>query len=213
MWQRLWCRWCPPLLLRFTQWRHPAAVHQGCQWTAKHIGAAKRLLQKYKAIVRASKQLPPVKHTVEHLIETTAPRPVASCYCPLDPERLFAAKVKFATMESQGIICRSKCSWSSPLHMVEKSNDSWQPCGYYRWLNLVTKRDMYPPPYMAGHLGPAGWQEGLQQAVSLQGVLPGPSGPAGRPQDGGHHPLWAVRVSEDALWAQECRAVLPALHG
>ena len=51
-------------------------------------------------------------------------------------------------MESQGIICRSKSSWSSPLHMVEKSDSSWQPCGDYRRLNLVTKRDMYPPPHM-----------------------------------------------------------------
>ena len=51
-------------------------------------------------------------------------------------------------MESQGIIRRSKSSWSSPLHMVEKSNGSWRPCGNYRQLNLVTKRDMYPPPHM-----------------------------------------------------------------
>ena len=51
-------------------------------------------------------------------------------------------------MESQGIICRSKSSWSSPLHMVEKSDGSWRPCDDYRRLNLVTKRDMYPPPHM-----------------------------------------------------------------
>ena len=48
-------------------------------------------------------------------------------------------------MESQGIIRRSKSSWSSPLHMVEKSDSSWLPCGNYRLLNLVTKRDMFPP--------------------------------------------------------------------
>ena len=32
--------------------------------------------------------------------------------------------------------------------MVEKSNGSWRPCGDYRWLNLVTKWDMYPLPHM-----------------------------------------------------------------
>ena len=32
--------------------------------------------------------------------------------------------------------------------MVEKSNGSWQPCGNYRQLNLVTKQDMYLPPHM-----------------------------------------------------------------
>ena len=51
-------------------------------------------------------------------------------------------------MESQGIIRHSKSSCSSPLHMVEKSDGSWQPCSDYRLLNLVTKRDMYPPPHM-----------------------------------------------------------------
>ena len=103
---------------------------------------------KYKAVVGASKRLPPVKHAVEHLIDTTAARPVASRYRRLDPERLAAAKTEIASMESQGIIRRSKSSWSSPLHMVEKSDGSWRPCGDYRRLNLVTKRDMYPPPHM-----------------------------------------------------------------
>ena len=51
-------------------------------------------------------------------------------------------------MDSRGIIRRSKSSWPSPLHMVEKSDGSWRPCSDYRWLNLVTKRDMYPPPHM-----------------------------------------------------------------
>ena len=46
---------------------------------------------KYKAVVRASKRLPPVKHAVEHLIETTAACPVASRYLRLYPERLAAA--------------------------------------------------------------------------------------------------------------------------
>ena len=32
--------------------------------------------------------------------------------------------------------------------MVEKFDGAWRPCGDYRRLNLVTKRDMYPPPHM-----------------------------------------------------------------
>ena len=61
---------------------------------------------------------------------------------------LAAAQLDFAAMESQGIIHHSKSSWSSPLHMVEKSDGTWQPCGDYRLLNLVTKQDMYLPLHM-----------------------------------------------------------------
>ena len=84
---------------------------------SRHVGAAKRLLMKYKAVVGASKQLTPVQRAVEHLIETTAARPVASCYRCLDLEWLAAAKAEFAAMESQGIIRRSRavghrrCTW------------------------------------------------------------------------------------------------------
>ena len=66
---------------------------------------------KYKAVVVASKRLSLVKHAVEHLIETTAAHPVASHYRRLDPEWLAAAKVEFASMESQEITRRSKSSW------------------------------------------------------------------------------------------------------
>ena len=51
---------------------------------------------KCKAVVGASKRLPLVKHTVEHLIETTVARPVASRYRRLAPERLAAAKAELA---------------------------------------------------------------------------------------------------------------------
>ena len=50
---------------------------------------------------------------------------MASRYLRLDPEWLAASKTEFAAMESKGIICQSKSSWSSLLHMVEKSDDSW----------------------------------------------------------------------------------------
>ena len=37
----------------------------------QHIGGAKKLLMKYKAVMGVSKQLSPVKHLVEYLIKTT----------------------------------------------------------------------------------------------------------------------------------------------
>ena len=57
-------------------------------------------------------------------MDTTAARPVASHYRRLDPEQLAATKAEFASMDSKGIIRHSKSSWSSPLHMVEKSDGS-----------------------------------------------------------------------------------------
>ena len=81
----------------------------------QHVGAAKRLLMKYQAVVGANKWLPPVKHAVEHLIETTATLPVASQYRRLDPERLAAAKAEFAARRSSASLIFAKgttrCQW------------------------------------------------------------------------------------------------------
>jgi hypothetical protein len=66
----------------------------------------------------------------------------------LDPEKLQIAKAEFKRLESAGIIRRSKSPWASPLHMVPKNDGSWQPCGNYRCLNLVTIPDKYPLPNM-----------------------------------------------------------------
>jgi hypothetical protein len=67
---------------------------------------------------------------------------------PLDPEKLEIAKAEFKRLESAGIIRRSKPPWASPLHMIPKKDKSWQPCGDYRLLNLVTTPDKYPLPNM-----------------------------------------------------------------
>ena len=99
-------------------------------------------------VLTASKKLPPIHHKVEHVIETTCSRPVTSRYRRLDPEKLEVAKREFAEMEAQGIVVRSSRSWASPLHMVEKADGSWRPCGDYWLINLATKPDLYPPPHM-----------------------------------------------------------------
>ena len=58
----------------------PSSGPTGQLAASRHVGVAKKLLLKYKAVVGASKRLPPVKHAVEHLIETTATRLMASRY-------------------------------------------------------------------------------------------------------------------------------------
>jgi hypothetical protein len=62
---------------------------------------------------------------------------------------LAAAKKEFQAMLDEGIIRRSSSQWSSPLHMVQKKDGSWRPCGDYRQLNLQTVEDKYPLPNMA----------------------------------------------------------------
>ena len=73
---------------------------------------------------------------------------ISSHYCRLPPCKLEVAKKEFAEMEAQGSIRRAKGSWASPLHMVEKADGTWCPCGDYRPLNIATKPDLYPPPHM-----------------------------------------------------------------
>ncbi|KAK3773542.1 hypothetical protein RRG08_022254 [Elysia crispata] len=87
------------------------------------------------------------KHGIVHHIPTSGP-PVHARARHLDKDKLSAAKAEFEELERLGIIRRSSSPWSSPLHIVRKSNGGWRPCGDYRWLNDVTKDDRYPLPHI-----------------------------------------------------------------
>ncbi len=105
------------------------------------------LLRHFDTVLNAEGRLPPSTHGVEHHI-VTAGRPVTAKFRRIDDSKLEAAKAEFASMEREGIVRRSASCWSSPLHMVLKSDGTWRPCGDYRLLNLATEADCYPLPNM-----------------------------------------------------------------
>ncbi|GFV10853.1 transposon Tf2-9 polyprotein [Trichonephila clavipes] len=82
--------------------------------------------------------------TVHHII-TTGP-PVTARTRRLHPKLYDAVKVEFEFLLAQGIIRPSKSPWSSPLHVVPKSDSTVRPVGDYRQLNSVTEFDSYPMP-------------------------------------------------------------------
>jgi len=116
-----------------------AAKPAGEQNPAQVKAAYSRLLDEFPAVVCASKRLPPVSHDVVHHIVTHGP-PIASKF-----RKLAAAKAEFKQLEEDDIIQHSTSPWSSPLHMVRKTDGSWQPCGDFWRLNLVTEPDSADP--------------------------------------------------------------------
>jgi len=94
-----------------------------------------------------SEDLPPgpARHDVTHVIETEG-RPLHAKARRLDLVKLSTARAEFSKMERAGIIRRSNSPWASPLHMVQKPDASWRPCGDYCRLNNATLPDQYPLP-------------------------------------------------------------------
>ena len=87
------------------------------------------------------------KHSVVHEIETTA-GPFTCRPLRLAPEKMETVKQEFLEIEKQGIMRCSSRTWGSPLLVVEKKGEGLRPCGDFRVLNSVTKKDRYNLPLL-----------------------------------------------------------------
>ncbi|GFW12401.1 retrovirus-related Pol polyprotein from transposon opus [Trichonephila clavipes] len=106
----------------------------------------KNILSEYPDLSNPSLISKSASHGTVHHIITTGP-PVTARPRRLHPKLYDAVKVEFEFL-AQGIIRPSKSPWSSPLHVVPKSDSTVRPVGDYRQLNSVTEFDSYPMPYL-----------------------------------------------------------------
>ncbi|GFT04094.1 hypothetical protein TNCV_3346361 [Trichonephila clavipes] len=107
----------------------------------------KNILSEYPDLSNPSLISKSASHGTVHHIITTGP-PVTARPRRLHPKLYDAVKVEFEFLLAQGIIRPSKSPWSSPLHVVPKSDSTVRPVGDYRQLNSVTEFDSYPVPYL-----------------------------------------------------------------
>ena len=131
-------------------------ARQKCEATSFHSSSLVQLSQGQKQTLEVflSKQLPLFDEVsgrtdrVQHRIDVGDAPPVKQRYYPISPARRDIIHAKVDEMLSEGIIEPSNSLWASPIVLVKKPSGDFRLCVDFRKVNLVTKRDSYPLPYM-----------------------------------------------------------------
>jgi hypothetical protein len=102
------------------------------------------LLAEFTFVFQEPQGLPPQRthdHQIHMLLGSTpvAVRPYR--YTKAQKDELVR---QCSTMQKQGLICRSKSPYSSPVLLVRKPDGSWRLCVDYRALNDRTIKDKFP---------------------------------------------------------------------
>ena len=83
---------------------------------------------------------------VYHYIDTGDAAPIKrQPYRVLQAKRDELYRQLLAGLKS-GVLTHSCSPWAAPALLVKKSDGSWRFCVDYRWLNSVTKKDVFPLP-------------------------------------------------------------------
>ena len=149
--------------------------------TAPYAELTNEYQEVFRSQLNQTPQLQDNKHGVYHYIKTEGP-PVYSRFRRLPPNKLKAAKKAFSEMEKSGICQKASSPWASPLHLVEKPDGSWRPCGDYRRLNMKTEPDKYPLPNIADVTSSLHEATIFSKIDLLQGYFQVPVNPADIPK-------------------------------
>uniref|UniRef100_V5GMA9 Transposon Ty3-I Gag-Pol polyprotein n=1 Tax=Anoplophora glabripennis TaxID=217634 RepID=V5GMA9_ANOGL len=79
-------------------------------------------------------------------------RTIKQRYYPVSPYKQKILDEEIKKMLEMDVIEASKSSWSSPVLLVPKGDNTYRFCVDYRALNRVTKKDAYPLPYVSAIL-------------------------------------------------------------